>query len=229
MTGTKAEDPSIGAEPRRTRIPPAACRCRPICVASRPAGFGCSLLARKDSALRATLRALRVRWPDSVVPMRRRPEASARSTPKSSTAKSSPSTTRRTAGPGFRCIATAYVGYVPAEALSADVKPATHRVRALGTFVYPTPDIKAPLLMLLSVNSLLAVSERERAFLPSRARRFVARRHVMALNRFELDYVDVAERLIGTPISGEAVRGLASIARGRSARARSRRYSVPAR
>jgi cell wall-associated NlpC family hydrolase len=88
---------------------------------------------------------------------------------------------------------------VPAEALSADVKPATHRVRALGTFVYPTPDIKAPPLMLLSINSLLAVSEESERFCRLERGGFVARRHVMALNRFELDYVDVAERLIGTP------------------------------
>jgi cell wall-associated NlpC family hydrolase len=92
-----------------------------------------------------------------------------------------------------------YVGYVPAEALSADVKPATHRVRSLGTFVYPTPDIKAPPQMLLSINSQLAVNEESDRFCRLERGGYVVRRHVMALSRFELDYVDVAERLIGTP------------------------------
>ena len=92
-----------------------------------------------------------------------------------------------------------YVGYVPAEALTADVKPATHRVRALGTFVYPTPDIKAPPMMLLSVNSLISVTDESERFCRLERGGFVARRHVTALNRFELDFVDVAERLIGTP------------------------------
>jgi cell wall-associated NlpC family hydrolase len=92
-----------------------------------------------------------------------------------------------------------YVGYVPAEALSADIKTPTHRVRALGTFVYPIPDIKAPPLMLLSMNSLLAVSDESDRFCRLERGGFVVRRHVTEQNRFERDFVDVAERLIGTP------------------------------
>ena len=37
-----------------------------------------------------------------------------------------------------------YVGYVRPGALSAQVKPPTHRVRALGTFLYPAAEVKAP-------------------------------------------------------------------------------------
>lgn len=92
-----------------------------------------------------------------------------------------------------------YVGYMPVEALSAEARTPTHRVRALGTFVYPTPDIKAPPLMLLSMNSLLAVSEESDRFCKLERGGFVIRRHVVEQNRFERDYVDVAERLIGTP------------------------------
>lgn len=92
-----------------------------------------------------------------------------------------------------------YVGYMPAEALSADVKTPTHRVRALGTFVYPIPDIKAPPLMLLSMNSMLTVSDESDRFCRLERGGFVVRRHVTEQARFERDYVDVAERMIGTP------------------------------
>ena len=92
-----------------------------------------------------------------------------------------------------------YVGYMPADALSADVKTPTHRVRALGTFVYPIPDIKAPPLMLLSINSLLAVSDESDRFCRLERGGFVVRRHVTEQARVERDFVDVAERLIGTP------------------------------
>ena len=36
-----------------------------------------------------------------------------------------------------------YVGYVPADALTSDLHKTTHRVRAIGTFLYPAADIKA--------------------------------------------------------------------------------------
>src|SRR5690606_8001038 len=37
-----------------------------------------------------------------------------------------------------------YVGYVPRDALGVEPVEPTHRVQALGTFVYPRPDIKTP-------------------------------------------------------------------------------------
>ena len=40
-----------------------------------------------------------------------------------------------------------YVGYVPADAISPEVRAPTHKVRAIGTFVYPRPDIKSPPMM----------------------------------------------------------------------------------
>jgi len=36
-----------------------------------------------------------------------------------------------------------YVGYLRPSALSAQIKRATHRVQALGTFLYPSADVKA--------------------------------------------------------------------------------------
>lgn len=92
-----------------------------------------------------------------------------------------------------------YVGYLPADALKRDVVPATHRVSAIGTFVYSAPDIKAPPLMHLSLNAQLAVAERQERFSRLAAGGFVVNRHIAERDRFARDFVEIAERLIGVP------------------------------
>ena len=52
-----------------------------------------------------------------------------------------------------------YVGYVPAGALDPEVVKPTHRVSAIGTFLYESADIKSLPLMHLSINAPLAVGE----------------------------------------------------------------------
>lgn len=52
-----------------------------------------------------------------------------------------------------------YVGYVPTDALSAEVPPSTHRVEALRTYVYPGPDMKLPPLSLLSFGGRVACDD----------------------------------------------------------------------
>lgn len=92
-----------------------------------------------------------------------------------------------------------YVGYVPSEALSPSVDPTTHRVRALGTFVYPVPDIKSPPLMHLSLNSELCIAGGDERFLMLKGGGFVVTRHVAERGRKAPDFVELAERFIGTP------------------------------
>jgi cell wall-associated NlpC family hydrolase len=92
-----------------------------------------------------------------------------------------------------------YVGYLPADALSREVRAATHRVAGLGTFLYPAPDIKAPPVMHLSLNTPLAVLERDDRFSRLATGGYVLNRHVAERGRFARDYVDIAERLTGTP------------------------------
>lgn len=93
----------------------------------------------------------------------------------------------------------AYVGYVPSNALTQDVLVATHRVTALGTFVYPSPDIKAPPLMHLSLNSELTVAESDERFARLARGGFVVQRHIAERSRPARDFVEVAERFIATP------------------------------
>jgi cell wall-associated NlpC family hydrolase len=75
----------------------------------------------------------------------------------------------------------------------------THRVSAIGTFVISAADVKAPPLMHLSLNAQLAVAERHERFSRLASGGFVVNRHITERERFAPDYVEIAERLIGTP------------------------------
>ncbi len=92
-----------------------------------------------------------------------------------------------------------YVGYLRPAALSAEVRPVTHRVRALGTFLYPEADIKSPPWMHVSINSGLCVSETGQAFSKLADGSFVPSRHIVEHGRFAADFVSVAERFVGVP------------------------------
>lgn len=92
-----------------------------------------------------------------------------------------------------------YVGYIRADALSSEVEWPTHKVSALGTFVYPKPDIKSPPLVHLSLNSEFAVAEMDDEFCRLTTGGYVVARHVAEEGVFARDFVEVAERFIGTP------------------------------
>jgi len=92
-----------------------------------------------------------------------------------------------------------YVGYVAADALRREVHPTTHRVSALGTFVYPVADIKSAPLLHLSMNAELSVTGQDDRFLSLATGGWVISRHAAEIGRPALDFVEVAERFIGTP------------------------------
>ncbi len=92
-----------------------------------------------------------------------------------------------------------YVGYVPADALDEYHQPATHRVSAIGTFLYGSADMKSPPLMHLSINTPLAIEETQDRFCRLATGGYVIARHVTAKSKVARDFVDVAERLIGVP------------------------------
>lgn len=92
-----------------------------------------------------------------------------------------------------------YVGYMPADALRRGVSRPTHRIQTLGTFLYSAPDIKSPPIMHLSMNALLTVRAGDERFLELSGGGFVFRRHAMAIERNARDFVEIAERFVGTP------------------------------
>jgi cell wall-associated NlpC family hydrolase len=106
--------------------------------------------------------------------------------------------------------ADGYVGYVRQAALGAELAAITHRVDALGTWLYPEPDIKAPPRTALTMNSLLSVVESGPTFAKLVDGSFVPSRHIAARGEYAPDFVAVAERFVGTPYAwgGRTHRGV---------------------
>jgi cell wall-associated NlpC family hydrolase len=93
-----------------------------------------------------------------------------------------------------------YVGYVPSAAVYKGESPAaTHRVQALGTFLYNAPDIKTPPIMHLPLNAAVAIGEEDDRFAMLKGGGFVITRHIAPFDKPEKDFVEIAERFIGTP------------------------------
>src|SRR5262249_449327 len=92
-----------------------------------------------------------------------------------------------------------YVGYLRPGALTANVLTPTHRVRALGTFLCPSADVKAPPWLPLSLNTTLCVVEMGAAFARLEDGSFVPSRHIAEVTWHAPDFVAVAERFLGTP------------------------------
>jgi cell wall-associated NlpC family hydrolase len=92
-----------------------------------------------------------------------------------------------------------YVGYLPTSALSARLQPPTHRVKALGTFLYLSADLKSCPCLPLSMNAALRVVETGPAFAKLADGRFVPAPHIVERDRFAPDFVAVAEAFLGVP------------------------------
>jgi cell wall-associated NlpC family hydrolase len=134
-----------------------------------------------------------------VLAMRRRPEAGA---PLETEALFGEQVTVLDVAGGWAWVQSArdrYVGYVVAEHVSADLIEASHRVQALGTFAYPTANIKAPPSLHLPLGAEIAVVRSDGQFAELATGGFVVTRHIAEKARHARDFVDVAERFIGTP------------------------------
>ena len=91
-----------------------------------------------------------------------------------------------------------YVGWMSAEGLGAPLV-ASHRVAALRTFIYPTPSIKQPPALALTLGSELVLGREEGLFRAVEGGGFVFGRHVVPVDTVENDPVAVAERFVGVP------------------------------
>jgi cell wall-associated NlpC family hydrolase len=92
-----------------------------------------------------------------------------------------------------------YVGWLPSNALAKESMKPTHRARALRTFIFPKPDIKAPPIASLSFGSEIAVEREDIGFVISESGGFIPKQHVAAADYRERDPVEVASRFLGTP------------------------------
>jgi cell wall-associated NlpC family hydrolase len=92
-----------------------------------------------------------------------------------------------------------YVGYLPTSTLSAQLLPTTHRVKALGTFLYPSANFKSPPGLDLSMNAALCVAVTGPTFARLADGRFVPTPHIAERANFAADFVAVAEAFLGAP------------------------------
>jgi cell wall-associated NlpC family hydrolase len=92
-----------------------------------------------------------------------------------------------------------YVGWLPAALLGEPGPPATHKVAALRTPMFPGPDIRLPPTAVLPLGSRLAIIGTAGSFAVTADGGHVPARHVTALDAFEHDFVAVAERFVGVP------------------------------
>ncbi|ABD06484.1 NLP/P60 [Rhodopseudomonas palustris HaA2] len=92
-----------------------------------------------------------------------------------------------------------YVGWLPDLALYRPGAEPTHRVTALRSFAFPGPSIKLPPAETLPLGARLAVVRDDASFAVTQEGWYVPRRHVEPIDRFESDFVAVAERFVGTP------------------------------
>lgn len=92
-----------------------------------------------------------------------------------------------------------YVGWIPANALTTSLTESTMKVQALSTLVFPAPNIKVPPIEGLPLGARVLVSRIDAAFAVTTQGGFIPAQHVAALDKYEGDYVTVAERFLGTP------------------------------
>jgi cell wall-associated NlpC family hydrolase len=92
-----------------------------------------------------------------------------------------------------------YVGWLPDLALYRPGAAPTHKVTALRTFAFPGPSIKLPPTDTLPLGARFALARDDGAFAVTADGQYIPKQHVGPIDRFESDYVAVAERFIGTP------------------------------
>jgi hypothetical protein len=92
-----------------------------------------------------------------------------------------------------------YAGFLPAAALAPPGPSPTHRVAALRTLVFPGPSIKFPPLETLALGCRLAIARLAPPFAVTTTGGYVPANHLAAIDVCERDFVEVAERFLGTP------------------------------
>ena len=92
-----------------------------------------------------------------------------------------------------------YVGWLPASALVRPRGTPTHRVRALRTFAFPGLSIKLPPVEALSLGAEVEIVRDDGTFAITSQMHCLPLYHVAPLDRYETDFVGVAEKFVGVP------------------------------
>jgi cell wall-associated NlpC family hydrolase len=92
-----------------------------------------------------------------------------------------------------------YVGYLRADAVGEAGGTVTHVISVLRTFLFSEPDIKAPVLEVLSMNSPIRVTATKEKFVVVEGGGCIWADHIAGLQDYEEDHAAVALRFLGTP------------------------------
>ena len=92
-----------------------------------------------------------------------------------------------------------YVGYVATAALGDPVEAPTHRLRALRSFLFPEPDLKAPPLACLSIASPVKVIGSQGGYSEIAGGGWLYAKHLQPLAETSPDFVATALEFLGTP------------------------------
>jgi hypothetical protein len=92
-----------------------------------------------------------------------------------------------------------YVGWLPDSALAKPKLMPTHKITAIRTLAFPGPSIKLPPIEALPFGAMVAVKREDGAFAVTHEGWYLPRQHVGNIDRYEEDFVAVAERFVGTP------------------------------
>jgi cell wall-associated NlpC family hydrolase len=102
------------------------------------------------------------------------------------------------------------VGWLPSAALGPAGAPATHRVAALRTLVFPGPSIKLAPIEALPFGAKINVERVKDQLAATSAGFYVPAMHLKPAGENETDFVAVAERFLGAPYlwGGKTVLGI---------------------
>lgn len=92
-----------------------------------------------------------------------------------------------------------YVGYLRSETLGTEVESSTHRLRALRSFLFPEPNLKAPALDCLSIASPLQIVGVEDGYSEVAGGGWLYSKHLQPLGETSPDFVATALEFLGTP------------------------------
>lgn len=92
-----------------------------------------------------------------------------------------------------------YVGWLPDRALAKPTAEPTHKITALRTFAFPGPSIKLPPAETLLMGTTVTVLRENGPFAVTREGWYLPLPHLGRIDRYERDFVEVAERFAGTP------------------------------
>ncbi len=92
-----------------------------------------------------------------------------------------------------------YVGWLSASAIANSGPAPTHKVAALRTLGFPSPDIKLPPVTGLPMGALIAIAHEDGRFAVTPAGLHIPAMHLAPLTETKPDFVAVAELFLGTP------------------------------